>query len=67
MVDLPKGNGNSCGKHLFLKERATQSDLQEWRHVHTDYILCRTGKLREIRDCKVVAAESIAKRMVCTK
>ena len=31
-----KENGNGCGKNLFPKERGTQSDLKEWRQVHTD-------------------------------
>ena len=57
-----KENGNGCGKHLFPKERETQSHIQEWRQVHTDYILCRRGNLKEIRDCKVVAGESVAKQ-----
>ena len=27
-----------------------------------DYILCRRGNMREIRDCKVVAGKSVAKQ-----
>ena len=38
-------------------------------YTQIDYILCRRGNLREIRDCKVVAGESVAKqhRMVVCK
>ena len=31
------------------------------RSTQSDYILCRRGNLRKIRDCKVVAAMTIAK------
>ena len=32
------------------------------RSTQIDYILCRRGNLRETKDCKVVAGESVAKQ-----
>ena len=54
--------GDNIGTVILTHIQHRVTYKSRGRSTQTDSILCRRGRSREIRDCKVVAGESVAKQ-----
>ena len=70
VVDFAKRMGMAVVNTYFMKREEHRMTYKSGgRCTQVDYVLCRRGNLKEVRDCKVIAGESVARqhRMVVCK